>query len=199
MKKVFILLMICFSHYETRAQDSLYVKKNQIYLELLGNNFIDLNSNADAGLWSINYCHKIISRKNSFMFSFGMGTLKGSRYDSVRRTAIDVTDINLPAGILWRPHYKRNGLWAGIFFTTLIGKISYSYFNENTYSEIVYTHNSSFQISPNLTYQFQTKSEHFFCRLTLSPKILPRVFFSQKFGDGWKIFPWGGISIGGAW
>ncbi len=198
MKKSFLLLyvLLCLMTNNLRAQDSLGTRKNQIYIELLGNNFAELNlSSANPGLISINYGRKIISKNNCFIFSLGIGPVPTSVYDPLKKTTVAITNVCFPAGILWRKKYKQNGFWTGLFFTGYIGTIAYM--NETTNQGN--SHNGSFQISPNLTYQFHSKSRRFFYRFSFTPKFLASNF-SDKYGYPNRILLlWGGICIGGGW
>lgn len=190
----FFFICSMLSLHALKAQDTLSIKKNQLYIELLGNNFADPNSSADASFYSINYCRKVIIKKNCLLFSLGLGTLRENGYDSVHRISTNITLFNFPAGILWRYNYKRNGLLAGVFFTAIFGKISYI--------SAVNQYNFSYQVSPNLSYQFQSRSEHFFFRVNFTPKLLAYMFsdkYSNQYGDQPRVFLWGGISIGGGW
>jgi hypothetical protein len=187
MKKHFCVFL-CLCSLVIMAQDNLHICKNQVFVEGLGNSFADPNSSAEAGLATINYSRKVIFDNSSFMFSLGISPLVANN-----RTMIL---FDFPVGVLGRGKYKRNGLWYGIFFIPSFGKIYYLDEKDNNH-----LHNASFQISPNLMYQFQSKSEHFFVRLSLTPKILASAFTSTyEYGYGVKLFPfWGGISIGGGW
>ncbi|CAN5851921.1 hypothetical protein BH11BAC7_BH11BAC7_23180 [soil metagenome] len=190
-------LLLCFGLIILKAlnaQDSSVIKKNQVYLELLGNNFADPNSSVDASLYSVNYCRKVIIKKNCLLFSLGVGTLKENGYDPIGMRSTNITLFNFPAGILWRYNYKRNGLLVGVFFTAIFGEISYI--------SAVDHYNSSYQVSPNLSYQYQSRSEHFFFRVNFTPKLLAYMFsdkYSNQYGDQPRVFLWGGISIGGGW
>ncbi|MEO5641921.1 MAG: hypothetical protein ABIS12_01270, partial [Bacteroidia bacterium] len=77
-KKAIFFFALCWLSISSQlpAQDTLNIKKNQVYLELLGNNFADPNSSVDASLYSVNYCRKVIIKKNCLLFSLGFGTLK---------------------------------------------------------------------------------------------------------------------------
>jgi hypothetical protein len=195
MKKHFCAFL-CLCPLVIMAQDSLHICRNQIFVEGLGNSFADPNSSADGGIGSLNYERKVIFDNISLLFSLGVGPLHAVGYDYAKNTTTQITIINFPVGILGRGKYNRNGLWYGVFFTPCFGRIVY--LDRHDYEQI---HNFSFQVSPNLTYQFQSKSEHFFVRLSLTPKILASAFTStDKYGYGVKLFPfWGGISIGGGW
>jgi hypothetical protein len=191
---VFLFFIFCFLPCHIKAQDSLRIKKNQVFVEALGNNFCDPNSSADAGLASINYSRKVIFKSSSLMLSLGVGPINSEVFDPVKAEYKMIKILDLPAGILWRRKYKRNGFWVGAFFTPTIGKIDYP---SNSGNGAV--HNVSFQITPNISYQFQSKSENFFCRFSFTPKILASNF-SKVYGDRQPIVLFlGGISIGGAW
>jgi hypothetical protein len=185
-----IFFILSFSFLKSEAQVSSHICRNQVFIEALGNNFADPNSSADAGLATINYSRKVILKNSSFMFSLGVGLL---REDG---TTPPITIVDFPIGVLCRGKYKRNGLWFGVFCSSCFGKIYYLDEKDNNH-----LHNASFQISPNLTYQFQSESEHCFIRFSLTPKILASAFTSTyEYGYGVKLFPfWGGISIGGGW
>ena len=185
-----VFILFCLLSSRIKAQDNQNIRKNQAFVEGLGNNFYDINASEDIGWASVNYSRKVITNRSCFMFSFGIGILRQGGVTP------PITLIDLPMGILCRGKYKRNGLWFGVFYTPSFGKIVY--LDRSDHRQV---HNSSFQISPNLTYQFQSKSEDFFIRLSLTPKILASAFTpTDKYGYGVKIFPfWGGISIGGAW
>jgi hypothetical protein len=190
MKKYFhAFICLTLLSISIKAQDSLHICKNQIFIEGLGNDFVDFNSES-IGLISINYSRKVIFKNSSFMFSVGIGPVDEGGYTPQR------TIVGFPIGILGRGKYKRNGLWFGAFFTPCFGKILYHDVGDHPHFL-----NYSFQVSPNLTYQFQSKSEHFFVRLSIAPKILASAFTStDKYGYGDKVILfWGGISIGGAW
>jgi hypothetical protein len=189
MRKYFCVFL-CLCPLIILAQDSLHICKNQVFIEGVGNNFYDINASEDIGWASINYSRKIITARSCFMLSFGIGTLREGGITP------PITLVDLPMGVLCRGKYKRNGLWFGAFFTPCFGKILYHDVGDHPHFL-----NYSFQVSPNLTYQFQSKSEHFFVRLCIAPKILASAFTStDKYGYGDKVIPfWGGISIGGAW
>jgi len=196
MKKHFCAFL-CLCPLVIMAQDSLHtIKKNQIALEVFGNNFFDINSSFQPGYFSLNYDRKFIAKRSCFIVSIGTGYMRTKGYYHVKDKIKLLTIVDFSGGFLWRPNYKRNGFWFGVFCSNCFGKIYYLDEKDNNH-----LHNASFQISPNLTYQFQSKSEHFFVRLSLTPKILASAFTSTyEYGYGVKLFPfWGGISIGGAW
>ncbi|MEO5643177.1 MAG: hypothetical protein ABIQ40_12700, partial [Bacteroidia bacterium] len=72
-------------------------------------------------LYSVNYCRKVIIKKNCLLFSLGFGTLKENGYDPIGMRSTNIALFNSPAGILWRYNYKRNGLLVGVFFTAIFG------------------------------------------------------------------------------
>lgn len=194
-QKIFFILLFSFAFLKSEAQkDSSLISKtyNQICIEGLGNGFIDY-SYPDVSFISICYTHKVILTTTSFMLSLGIGQVISSNFSSIKPPD---KVIDFPAGILFRGKYKRNGLWGGIFFTPCFGKIQY-----RDAADQPHFVNGSFEISPNLSYQFQSKSEHFFIKISFTPKILASAFTkTEKYGYGDKIFPfWGGICIGGAW
>jgi hypothetical protein len=192
----FFLIGLCLG--SLKAQDSISVKKNQVYCEVLGNNFYDPNSDFHPAFVSLNYSRKVLLNRCSFTFSLGCGFAQAIGYVTINNRIVKPVILDFPVGVLFKPNYKRNGLWFGAFFIPSLGKIGYR-INDGR-NQIDYFHNSSWQFSPNLTYQFQSKSEKFFCRLTLSPKFLPPFFTkSIEYGKDWTIVPWGGISIGGGW
>jgi hypothetical protein len=135
-------------------------------------------------------------KKSCFNFSLGVGYVR-LYYTLGKNNSPTIFDF--PMGVLFKPRYKKNGLLFGIFVIRSVGKISYRI--DDGRNQINYYHNSSWQVSPNLSYEFQPKSKSIFFRLTVSPKFLPPFFNrdSVEYGMKWKIVPWGGISIGGVW
>ncbi|OGU82396.1 MAG: hypothetical protein A2W11_09655 [Ignavibacteria bacterium RBG_16_35_7] len=200
MKKFFSLLffVFCFLQGSIKAQDSLILKKNQVYVEALGNNYF---GSVPINFVSVNLARKIGSGygNNIFILSVGVSAFKSSYIDTsgLGWNYPKVTIITAPIGFLWRWNYKRNGLWLGLYYTSAFGK--QSYVNDYAHQTIVSTPNYCFQLSPNLCYQFQSKSEKLFCKISYTPKIYASNFF-EKNGFVYTIFPiWGGISIGGGW
>ncbi len=188
---VFILISSLIALTCNAQHDSLSVKKNQLYIELFGNNYFDPNAGLNISFISINYDRKIIFGKSGFIFSVGLGQVRENKSTDI---------VYFPTGLMFKPRYTRNGLWFGMFFIPCVGKISYTVPYGNR-GQITYSHTTSWQLSPNLTYQYQIKSEKFFCRLSLTPKFLPPFFnkSTMEYGNKWTIVPWGGISIGGGW
>lgn len=181
--------------YDVCAQE-LPATHNQIWFELVGNNFLDPNSNADGGPFSIGYSCKMVYPNSAFIFSLGVGEFRGIKTDQANNTHF-VTNISVPAGIYWRFHYKRYGFWPGIFYTSAFGPINYVI--SNSAPPISFDHKYSFQVIPNVMYMYQTRKEHFFIQIKYCPRILASTF-SNHYGDERKLYlPWGGITIGGAW
>ncbi len=183
-------------HYDLPSDTAKVISHNQVYVELLGNNFFDPNAlSSEPGLASINYARKVVLKHNSFIFNIGIGPVKSLGYDPARNAVYTIFNIDFPTGFLWRPGYSPKGFWIGFFITPLAGKIPYLE-DRNGFESF---QKSSFEFSPNLTYQFQNKSEKFFYRLSITPKFYADNF-SAKFGNGNTFWPfWGGISIGGGW
>jgi len=147
-----------------------------------------------------NYARKIGSdyNDNAFILSIGISAFKSNYTDTVGGwTKPSVTIITVPMGFLWRCNYNRNGFWLGLYYTSAFGKQSYE--NDYGHRTIVSTPNYCFQLSPNLCYQFQNRSEKIFCRISITPKLYASNF-TQGSGFEYSAFPiWGGISVGGGW
>lgn len=194
---IFFCALLCLTK-TLPAQDTLKICRNYFSVDLLGNSFTDHNvasrGAVDAGVYSISYTRKCIFNKSAFLFSVGIGPFVSEGYDAVKNQTYPLMILNFPAGFLWRKQYKRNGFWGGLFVTTAVGRIV----NSTTAAPYYTVHSGSFQISPNLTYQFQSKNEHFFCRFNFTPKILAATF-SENYGIEHRVLIWGGISIGGGW
>jgi hypothetical protein len=192
VKKYFYILLLITSY--ASAEDSAQVK-NQFYLELLGNNFYDFNAYDNVGPVSINYTRKVVLRNNSFLFNAGIGLIGSQAYYQIHNSYYRKINVDIPTGFLWRPSYVKNGFWMGLFFTPIVGEIAYHKDNYGFKSFQKY----SFELSPNITYQFQNKSEDLFFRVSLTPKIFASVF-SEKFGTRNAFWPfWFGVCLGGGW
>lgn len=173
--------------------DSLKMKPNQVYVELLGANF-------STSLVSLNYSRKFLAGKSTWIAFFGLGTphkFKGySNYPSF-------TSYVFNGGFLVRGKYKRNALWFASSLSVATGKWVYlgqvPHFSPVEYSFANY----DYQFMPALVYQFQSRKEHFFCRLSLGPKFTASTFEhrddSVYLYDTQSHLFWGGISIGGGW
>lgn len=190
-RALFIFLTsLLMNPFVSHGQDA--IKKNHLYIEGLGNNFYDENSNFSPVYFSLNYDRKII-KKTSFILTSGIGYRPQRFYygnNSVTRSI-----MSMSAGVLWRHKYKRNGIWIGASTCIAFGKIQYK-----DSRQYIHEHNSSFQLGPVVAYQFQNKSERFFVRVEYTPKILAAAFDDANFGYGDEIVPfWFGLSIGGGW
>jgi hypothetical protein len=195
VKKCFYIILLL--PYYANAQDSVLITRNQMYAEVFGNNFADWNS-YNWSYISLNYDRKMGSKSN-FILSVGVSAFRSKYIDESTNpvTYPTTTAIAVPFGFLWRHHYKRNGFWVGLFATPTFGKQWYYVESFSTYTN--YVDNFSSQFSPNVCYQFQSKSEKFFFRISFAPKLYASIF-SEKFGNDHVGLPlWGGISIGGAW
>jgi hypothetical protein len=208
MKKnllAFLFCVNCLAAFNISAQDNLLIKKNRVYIEVLGNNFIDPNTYSDVEFVSLNYSRKIISNKYYYMLSLGCAPFRGTRYVSVRNDHnFKATNFGFSAGVLAGRNVKRNGVLLGLFFTGAIGEFVYNIYIPGNHGAqaINYHHQFTFQISPSIAYQLQSKSENLFFRVSYAPKILPSLFSEKHSGgsDNKYVFPfWFGISIGGGW
>jgi hypothetical protein len=203
-----LFLFLAFNLFATnilKAQADLPSRKNRIYVEILGNNFFDPNTYDDIEFISANYSRKITLNRYYMMFSLGFAPFKGTRYDSIKNTHYRATNLGFSAGVLTGRNIKHNGILLGVYFICATGEFRYTEYvsrpQHGGYT-VFYQHHFSFQISPNVVYQFQSKSEKIFCRLTYSPKILASAFYKdpKRYGEDYMIYPfWGGISIGGGW
>jgi hypothetical protein len=201
---LFFFCLNCLATFNVSAQDNLPIKKNRVYIEVLGNNFFDPNTADDIEFVSINYSCKIISNKYYYMLSLGCAPFRGTRYDSLRNTHYRATNFGFCAGILAGRNVKRNGLLLGIFFTGAMGEFVYGIAVPGNHGGqiINYYHRFSFQINPNIAYQLQSKSENLFFRISYSSKILASLFserYERVFDDKFISPFWFGISIGGGW
>jgi hypothetical protein len=161
------------------ARDTLRapIKKNIIYAEALGNNFISGGGDGWAP-FSLNYSRKT----KTVIFNLGVGTVIRSESRIVGlpnnpHTVITTnyfSGVNVTAGFMvrfsLRPEvpicaYRRNGLWFSLSGTIATGSWHYTHFITNhppTWRD--HYHDVNYNINPGLCYQFQSRNERLMIR-----------------------------------
>jgi hypothetical protein len=208
MKKYsFAVLIVSIFIFENIAHSSVgdtliqAKKKNIIEIEFLGNNYISpffsfLGSDYGISPASLNYKRTIFRSNSCWQFNLGLGSFRS--YYVENQTYHKPWALTVPLGFLWRPNYKRNGFWVGLFYTSSFVRQDYEVIIDR-YSSINYTIYYDYQVMPNICYQLHSKKGSFVCNFSFTPK-LSSGFSTDKKGYEWKALPlWGGISIGGAW
>lgn len=193
---IIFFLSLCAFNIKAQSDSMLLLKsRNQIYIELLGNN--SLVSPA-----SINYARKIQKTNLSLVLFSGIGFPRTIK-ETTKHDAFVSYTANL--GILIRGKYKRNGLWASFSSSIATGKWFYTtgiLRDGATFYEIISYHDVAYDFLPGMTYLYQNRAEHFFLKGTAGLKLFASLF-SKTYRDvnssGAGIFPWFGISIGYSW
>jgi hypothetical protein len=203
MRNPFLILSVFVIplHICAGTSDSLLPapKKNYIGIELSGNNYHSpferlLYSHLGISHISLNYSRLIIRPNSCWQISAGIGRFNSFYINEAGKGVRSRFNLSVPAGFLWRPGYKRNGFWFGLFFTSAFGKQQYLI---SGYPYIRRTINYDYQVQPNICYRFRSKNEDCYFNIFLSPKFSSAIFAKNKVGYGWKIAPvWGGITVG---
>jgi hypothetical protein len=187
------ILAIC-SKCHAQADTVKPINKNQVYVELIGNNFIH---NSGGSIISVNYARKFSNK--IFFAGFANPSSLGYNPDKSRKYA-----YNFHVGILFRNNYKRNAMWMNI--SLALSKGAYYTVTSSRrdatgrFITTVLYHDMNFQLFPAACYQLQSREENFVCRFTLGLKMTSALLASEYDDVGGhylKMFPWLGISIGG--
>lgn len=175
-------------------------RKNSIYLEFYGNNYLSpfsFNSNSKI---SINYSFRSNQKKYFLEFCVGFSLYHSDWADDPWYRNYNYHDryqLSTPAGLVAGKNNKRNCLVFGLFCTSAFGK-QQQFPNEGFYSVTVHY---DFQITTDFGYQYRTKNERFICRIAWTPKYKPFAVVESP-TERWKYYfspLWFGLSIGGAW
>lgn len=188
------LFLFCFPLFSLKAQDILPVQKNQVYMEVVGNNFPGLP-------FSLNYSRKIIREKMSFDVFGGIGFV---HVRSERFYAQGVPYVSLNLGTMIRAKYKRNGVWGSFSGSIAKGfwdiQTATGNYPFSTAPMPIYTsHKYNFCFTGAAVCQFQWKEEKGFCRIELGLKATSGCF-SKKYRDvsaNNLVYPVMGVCIGG--
>lgn len=173
-------------------------KPNLLFIEIMGNNYRSPVLERFSFL-SVNYARSLSVGNFNCEINLGLGTFRSFYFDNSGTTNV-VTEpwgISTTIGFLFRKNSRRNGFLTGLSYTSVFAR--QDYYTDNLQAAYKKTKRFDYQIMPNLSYQFRSKSEHFVVRLSFAPKLSSGVF-SNNDGYDWIVLPiWGGISIGGGW
>lgn len=215
MKRILVstvLFMLCITKPVIAVTDdsiplSEPMKRNNIVLEFFGHTYLSPFGTPTKFIpLSINYSRTIDDGNSYLQLSVGVSTIRSFYYESSGNQYLSPRVIHrpwgicLPLGVLWRLHYKRNGLWGGLCITQAFVKQQYLEARGNVNPTIIHTFNYDYQLMPEICYQFHSRDESIVCKISYTPKISSVNFGDYEDGSMWSFLPfWGGISIGGGW
>jgi hypothetical protein len=202
-------LMICV--FANASNDSLN-RRNQVWIQLCGNNFFAIRIHNDSGIdyispLSMGYSRKSNTGQNHIIFSTGIGVGSSDFSEIVKPRYPDSRILTGILGVLYSRDFvnakpnKRNRLWIGVSMAMAFGSQKYSY--RKSHVEYVYETQFSFSWNPEIAYELQSHDEHVAIRLSYTPKVfvdadLNGTWFYNS-SDG-KFFPlYGGMTISYQW